>query len=110
MTASTAEALVAHHGSVEGLVVRTRLLRVFDSGSRTLIGALVAPSGYGKTTLLRQWVSQEARPVAWLALRPEHGAAVRLLNAIHGRLAAIQHDADAEEPVVLVLDDAQRLP
>src|SRR3954451_15794857 len=82
MTASTAEALVAHHGSVEGLVVRTRLLRVFDAESRTLIGALVAPSGYGKTTLLRQWVSQEARPVAWLALRPEHGAAVRLLNAI----------------------------
>ena len=28
--------------------------------------AIVAPAGYGKTTLLAQWAAQDRRPFAWL--------------------------------------------
>jgi LuxR family maltose regulon positive regulatory protein len=58
------------------VVTRTRLLRrliergagpLVQSGAGRLV-AIVAPAGYGKTTLLAQWRALERRPVAWLTL------------------------------------------
>jgi LuxR family maltose regulon positive regulatory protein len=44
------------------IIDRPRLTRLLDGTSSRLI-TLVAPAGYGKTTLARQWMS--ARPHAW---------------------------------------------
>ena len=49
------------------VVVRTRLLRELDAAPAQVI-SLIAPPGYGKTTLLAQWISRTKRPVAWLTL------------------------------------------
>jgi LuxR family maltose regulon positive regulatory protein len=49
------------------LVPRTNLLdRVHANGHR--IVSVVAPAGYGKSTLLAQWAARASGPVAWLSL------------------------------------------
>ena len=54
----------------ERIVSRPRLLeRLNDSLRRGHRLAIVsAPAGFGKTTLIVEWVQQAARPVAWLSL------------------------------------------
>jgi len=53
-----------------GLVPRPRLIQRLDEGLRlghrlTLVSA---PAGFGKTTLLSEWVARCGRPVVWLSL------------------------------------------
>ncbi len=49
-------------------IERPRLTRLLD-GSPSRIVTLVAPAGYGKTTLARQWAGAWPGPVAWLPAR-----------------------------------------
>ena len=50
------------------LVARSRLTqRFFDSPSRKLT-LILAPAGFGKTTLSSCWLTQQTRPVAWVSL------------------------------------------
>lgn len=50
------------------VVQRTRLLtRLLDAREQALI-LITAPAGYGKTTLLQQYVTYVDRPTAWLSL------------------------------------------
>ena len=46
------------------IIKRPRLTRLLDDSSARLI-LLVAPAGYGKTTLARQWLAQGPRRHAW---------------------------------------------
>src|SRR5262245_21426200 len=41
------------------------------TASQTRLVTLVAPAGYGKSTLLRQWADGDPRPFAWLRLAEE---------------------------------------
>jgi LuxR family maltose regulon positive regulatory protein len=50
------------------LVVRPRLLERLDEGSRGKLTLISAPAGYGKTTLLGEWVLRSEVPVGWLSL------------------------------------------
>ncbi|HTZ06859.1 MAG TPA: hypothetical protein VMB53_14075, partial [Gaiellaceae bacterium] len=46
------------------IIKRPRLTKLLDdSGARLIL--LVAPAGYGKTTLAREWTSAFRRPLAW---------------------------------------------
>ena len=46
------------------IIKRPRLTKLLDdSGARLIL--LVAPAGYGKTTLAREWLAAYQRPVAW---------------------------------------------
>ncbi len=47
---------------------RPRLLARLDDGLSKPLTLLGAPAGYGKTTLLAQWIQHQDRPVAWLTL------------------------------------------
>jgi LuxR family maltose regulon positive regulatory protein len=52
-------------------VTRLRLLARLEAGLRGSLILIAAPAGFGKTTLLAEWLNQPAtasRPVAWLAL------------------------------------------
>src|SRR5215218_9988539 len=49
------------------IIERPRLTRLLDETTARVI-MLVAPAGYGKTTLARQWLAK--RPHVWLAARP----------------------------------------
>ena len=47
-----------------GLVVRRRLVRLLLDAPRATVAVIAAPAGYGKTTLLGEWASQDERPFA----------------------------------------------
>ena len=42
--------------------------------------AVVAPAGYGKTTLLSEWMVADGRPTAWLSLDAADNDAVLLIT------------------------------
>jgi LuxR family maltose regulon positive regulatory protein len=50
-----------------GVVARTSLVGGLCRDRGGLVD-VVAPAGYGKTTLLAQWAQAEARPVAWITV------------------------------------------
>jgi LuxR family maltose regulon positive regulatory protein len=51
-----------------GTIDRARLARLLSTEPRPPVVAVVAPAGYGKTTVLAEWVAAADRPVAWLTL------------------------------------------
>jgi LuxR family maltose regulon positive regulatory protein len=51
-----------------GVVARTALVGRLRAATDTPIVTIVAPAGYGKTTLLEQWAERDPRPCAWLSL------------------------------------------
>src|SRR5438105_11950213 len=46
------------------IIKRPRLTRLLDETTARVI-LLVAPAGYGKTTLAREWLENASRPHAW---------------------------------------------
>ncbi|MBV8854219.1 MAG: hypothetical protein JOY91_12495 [Sinobacteraceae bacterium] len=115
------------------LVRRARLLVRLDAGLAGGVTLVSAPAGYGKTTLLADWLQALDRPVAWLSLDAEDddprlfvrllaaalqtafpgafGATASLFNAPQfpppDQLASLLLSdlADAPDDVVVVLDD-----
>src|SRR4051794_36849237 len=56
-----------------GLVARPRLRERLRGGAESRLTLVSAPAGFGKTTLLAQWLGESAGPdgsVAWLSLDP----------------------------------------
>ena len=51
-----------------GLVTRPRLIKRLNAGLLGKVTLLSAPAGYGKSTLINEWVHQAGLPVAWLSL------------------------------------------
>lgn len=51
-----------------GLVPRPRLRELLDRGTETKLLLVSAPAGFGKTTLLAEWLAAAGRPAAWLSL------------------------------------------
>ena len=72
--------LQAHLGS-HAQVQRDRLLELLEASSRTPVAAILAPPGYGKTTLLAQWAGRDPRAFGWLTIdRRDNDPAVLLRN------------------------------
>src|SRR3954449_13505927 len=51
-------------------VARPRLAGLLSGSAAPQMTVLVAPAGYGKTTLLWEWAAADERPFAWVALDP----------------------------------------
>lgn len=52
---------------------RTRLMERIHAGMQRALMLVVAPAGFGKTTLIADWAQTASRPVAWLSLeRTDH--------------------------------------
>ncbi len=69
------------------LLPRPHLLQHLQQGlERTLI-LLSAPAGYGKSSLLAQWLASAALPFAWLALEPADNEPAHFCSSL---LAALQ--------------------
>src|SRR5262245_54928447 len=66
LLASKVAAPLAHQGTV----TRARLLGRLDEHEARRLSVVVAPAGWGKTTLLAEWARRvgERDPVAWLTL------------------------------------------
>lgn len=53
-------------------VVRPRLLQQLEQSAGGSLCLISAPAGYGKTTLVSQWLHHQPQQFAWLSLGPEH--------------------------------------
>lgn len=74
-----------------GVVLRARLLERLDATSTPVI-AVVAPAGFGKSTLLRQWAESQPDRLAWLTVDDadnEPGVFAAYLVASLGRVAEL---------------------
>ena len=71
---------------------------------------MVAPTGYGKTTLLEQWAERDERQFIWLVFDSGDDPAAPLsqIEAALGNAQGSRH-ATRSEPVVVVVDDAHLL-
>jgi LuxR family maltose regulon positive regulatory protein len=121
-----------------GAVPRTPLLnRLRTQPATTRLVTIVAPPGYGKTTLLTQWAARDDRPFAWLSVDAHDADPLVLLRhlavalreigaADRAAFAALREPAPAlwstaapllvnglatcPQPCVVVLDGADWIP
>ena len=63
-----------------GLVERTEVLGLLASETAASTLSVVAPAGYGKSTLLHQWTERSSRPSTWLTLDTDDNDPVVLLT------------------------------
>ncbi|MCC6703391.1 MAG: hypothetical protein IT334_00855 [Thermomicrobiales bacterium] len=81
-------------------VRRDRLLDLMDQPQQAPVTLVVAPAGYGKSTLVRQWVASRNARVLWVDLRPEDNSPGALTGQIWRKLNQIQGMAGSKsEPV-----------
>ena len=72
-----------------GVVTRTALLDRLEASTAPIV-TVVAPGGYGKTTLLGQWADRAALPSAWLSLDQHDSEPVVLLGYLLAALERIE--------------------
>ncbi len=104
-------------------VSRPRLVERLDGRSKLVL--LSAPAGFGKTTLLAEWLTATDRPVAWLSLDNDDNNPATfwtyVFRALHlrypevgGSAAAILEAAQLPPPIenllVTVLNEVAALP
>ena len=119
-----------------GSVTRTALVNRLRAAHTVPVVAVVAPAGYGKTTVLAQWADRDERPFGWVTLDERDNDPIVLLRhvaaALDGcapltpsTLQALRSPGDSvwttavprvasalasvESPHVLVLDRSSRL-
>jgi LuxR family transcriptional regulator, maltose regulon positive regulatory protein len=93
-------------GSGHRLVPRTQLVgRLLAARDMPLV-LLVAPAGYGKTTLISEWALEDTRPFAWVGLGEADDDPAHLRRSVS---SALRRAPDPEEAVVLVLDGVEVL-
>jgi LuxR family maltose regulon positive regulatory protein len=73
-----------------GTVPRSQLLDRVARGDSPQIVSVIAPSGYGKTTLLAQWAACDVRPFAWVSLDERDNDPKVLLSYVAAALDAVQ--------------------
>ena len=88
------------------LVPRRRLTERLAGATSAQLITIVAPAGYGKTTLLCDWDAEDARPFAWVTLDAEHNDPACLETSLALALALQGIEPDG---AVLVIDDLQML-
>ena len=69
------------------LVPRSHLVERLQQGVAGALTLVSAPAGFGKTTLLAQWLAHSGIPVAWLSLEAEDNDPTRFLTYL---IAALQ--------------------
>jgi LuxR family maltose regulon positive regulatory protein len=62
------------------LVPRPRLIAKLNSGLDGKLSLISAPAGFGKTTLVMDWLSQTERPFVWLSLDEDDNDLTRLFT------------------------------
>src|SRR3954447_19672519 len=118
-----------------GTVPRTPLVNRLRAATPRRIATIIAPAGYGKTTLLAQWAERDPRPFVWVSVDEHDDDPIVLLRhlaaaldtvaplgpdvidalarplesvwtSVVPRLAAL---IAAAQPIVIVLDDVHLL-
>src|SRR5690349_781856 len=77
------------------LVPRPRLTGQLNEGLERGLTLVSAPAGFGKTTLVSEWVAGCERPVAWLSLDEGDNDPARFLAYLVAALQTIAPDIGA---------------
>src|SRR5437763_15390861 len=90
------------------VVLRPRLIERLNEGLHRKLTLISAPAGFGKTTLVSEWVASSERPTAWLSLDEGENDPTRFLTYL---VAAVQTiAATIGEGVTDVLQSPQPPP
>src|ERR1700726_2087665 len=90
------------------VVLRPRLLERLNEGLHRKLTLISAPAGFGKTTLVSEWVEGIERPTAWLSLDEGENDPARFLAYLVAALQTIA--ATIGEGVLGVLQSPQPPP
>ena len=71
------------------VVLRPRLIERLNEGLHRKLTLISAPAGFGKTTLVSEWVAACDRPVAWLSLDEGDNDPTRFLTYLVAALQTI---------------------
>ncbi len=69
------------------LVSRPRLIERLNAGLDGKLTLISAPAGFGKTTLVTEWLDEAERPFTWLSLDESDNDPVRFITYL---VAALQ--------------------
>lgn len=90
-----------------GLVARPRLIEQLNEGLHRKLTLISAPAGFGKTTVVSEWLAASGRPAAWLSLdRADHDP-TRFLTYL---IAAVQTAAPGVGDALLGVLQAPQPP
>jgi LuxR family maltose regulon positive regulatory protein len=75
-----------------GLVPRPRLIERQNAGLYRKLTLISAPTGFGKTTLVTEWLIGAERPFTWLSLDEGDNDPVRFLTYLVAALQRVDED------------------
>ncbi len=78
------------------LVSRQHLIDRLNSGLSGKLTLISAPAGFGKTTLISEWISQSDIPFCWISLDENDNDPGRFLAYLTASLQSIEIDVDLE--------------
>ena len=90
-----------------GIVPRPRLVERLDEGLAPGVTLISAPAGFGKTTLVSEWIAGCKRPVAWLSLDEGDNDSTRFLTYLVAALQTIAANIGAGALAVLHASQSQ---
>jgi LuxR family maltose regulon positive regulatory protein len=89
------------------MVSRPRLIERLSEGMRRKLTLISAPAGFGKTTLVSEWIAGCARPVAWLSVDGGDNDSARFISYLIKALQTIK--AGIGEGLLAALQSPQPL-
>ncbi len=90
------------------IVLRPRLIERLNEGLERKLTLISAPAGFGKTTLVSEWLAGCQRPVAWLSLDEGDNDPTRFLTYLVAALQTIA--ANIGKGVLAILQSPQPPP
>ena len=76
----------------DNCVSRKRLVDLLNHGIERKLTLVSAPAGFGKTTVISEWMKQSTIPFCWLSLDERDNEAERFLSYIVASLQSIKID------------------
>ena len=77
------------------LVSRPRLIDRLNTGLQGKLTLVSAPVGFGKTTLVTEWISNGDYPAAWLSLDEDNNTPIRFLTYVVAALQTVAPEIGA---------------
>lgn len=91
------------------IVRRSRLTELLNSSVNRKLTLVSAPAGFGKTTLMSEWIPQSRRCVTWLSLDRNDNEPVRFWMYVVGALQSLDETLGGNTLLLLQSPEPQQL-
>jgi len=85
----------------ESRVARSHLLARLSEAEQKALTIISAPAGFGKTTLLAEWIAQTTLPIAWLSLDNGDNDPYRFLSYLIAAIKSINEEVGLEAQQIM---------